>query len=89
MFIFVFLIGRLKPNSKHTISLRFLGIIWRVLRLEVSRYNDYIAKQFQTNFFSRGGREQNLFSRGGCEQLGEKVLRLLSQLRSRIRPRLS
>ncbi len=33
-----------------TISLRFLGIILRVLRLEVSVYNVYITNQFQTTF---------------------------------------
>jgi hypothetical protein len=36
-----------------TISLRFLGIILRVLRLEVSIYNIYIPNQFQ-NTFARG-----------------------------------
>jgi hypothetical protein len=30
--------------------LRFLGIIWIVLRLEVSVYNVYITNQFQTTF---------------------------------------
>jgi hypothetical protein len=39
---------------ERTISLRFLGIILRVLRLEVSVYNAYITNQFQTTF-SRGG----------------------------------
>ncbi len=33
---------------EHTISLRFLGIILRVLRLEVSVYNVYITNQFPT-----------------------------------------
>jgi hypothetical protein len=33
-----------------TISLRFLGIILRVLRLEVFVYNVYIANLFQTTF---------------------------------------
>jgi hypothetical protein len=32
------------------ISLRFLGIIWRVLRLEVSPHNVYKTNQFQTTF---------------------------------------
>ncbi len=30
--------------------MRFLGIILRVLRLEVSVYNVYITNQFQTTF---------------------------------------
>ncbi len=33
-----------------TISLRFLGIILRVLKLEVSVYNVYIKNQFQPTF---------------------------------------
>jgi hypothetical protein len=36
-------------------SLRFLGIILRVLRLEVSVYNVYITNKFQTAFFWEGG----------------------------------
>jgi hypothetical protein len=49
------------PNSRsriheHTISLRFLGIILKVLRLEVSTFNVYITNQFQTTFgWERGG----------------------------------
>ncbi len=38
-----------------TISLRFLGIILRVLRLEVSVYNVYITNQSQTTFAVWGG----------------------------------
>ncbi len=38
---------------ERTISLRFLGIILKVLRLEVSLYNVYITKQFQS-FFAQG-----------------------------------
>ncbi len=50
----------LLPRSRiheRTISLRFVGIILGVLRLEVSVYNVYITKQFQTTFafFSGGG----------------------------------
>jgi hypothetical protein len=37
------------------ISLRFLGIILRVLRLEVSVCNVYITNQFQTTVFGGGG----------------------------------
>jgi hypothetical protein len=64
------------PNSRsriheRTILLRFMGIIMRVLRLEVSIYNDYIINQFQTTFGWDGG--------GGvksvdCEQQGGKLL---------------
>ncbi len=40
-----------KPKiNERTILLRFLGIILRVLRLEVSVYNVYITNQFQTIF---------------------------------------
>jgi hypothetical protein len=38
-----------------TILLRFLGIILRVLRLEVSVFNVYITNQFQTTFARVGG----------------------------------
>ncbi len=37
------------------ISLRFLGLILRVLRLEVSVDNVYITNQFQTNLLQGGG----------------------------------
>ncbi len=40
---------------ERTISLRFLGIILRFLRLEVSVYNVYVTNQFQTTFCSGGG----------------------------------
>ncbi len=40
---------------ERTISLRFLGIILRVLRLEVSLYKVYITNQFQTTFAKKGG----------------------------------
>ncbi len=40
---------------ERTISLRFLGIILRVLRLEVSIYNVYITNQSQTTFAEGGG----------------------------------
>ncbi len=40
---------------ERTISLRFLGIILRVLRLEVFVYNVYIINQFQTTFAQGGG----------------------------------
>jgi hypothetical protein len=40
---------------KHTISLKFLGIIFRILRLEVSVYNVYITNKFQTTFAQEGG----------------------------------
>jgi hypothetical protein len=38
-----------------TISLRFLGIIMIVLRLEVFVHNVYITNQFQTSFAQEGG----------------------------------
>ncbi len=47
----------LKPIHERKISLRFLGIILRVLRLEVSEINVYITNQFQTTFAQRGGGE--------------------------------
>jgi hypothetical protein len=40
---------------EHTISLRFLGITLRVIRLEVSVYNVYITHQIQTTFTQGGG----------------------------------
>jgi hypothetical protein len=50
----------LKPWSrsrihKRTISLRFLGIILRVLRFEVSVCNVYITNQFQTTLLKGWG----------------------------------
>jgi hypothetical protein len=48
------------------ISLRFLGILLRVLRLEVSVYNVYITNQFQTTFAQEGmGVKSD--SRGDCQ----------------------
>jgi hypothetical protein len=38
-----------------TISLRFLAIILKVLRLEVSVYNVYITTHFHTTFVQGGG----------------------------------
>jgi hypothetical protein len=40
---------------ERTISLRFLAIILRVLRLEVSVNNVYITNQFETTFAQVGG----------------------------------
>ncbi len=40
---------------KRTISLRFLGIIFRVLRLEDSVNNVYITNLTQTTFAGGGG----------------------------------
>jgi hypothetical protein len=39
--------------------LRFLGIILRVLGLEVSIYNVYFTNQFQTTFAQEGKEEEN------------------------------
>jgi hypothetical protein len=40
-------------THEHTISLRFLSIILRVLKLEVFVYNVYISNQFETTFAER------------------------------------
>jgi hypothetical protein len=40
---------------EHTISLSFLGIILRVLKLEVSVYNVYITNQYQITFSQARG----------------------------------
>jgi hypothetical protein len=45
---------------ERTISLRFLGIILRVLRLEVFVYNVSITNQFQINFAWGGGGGERL-----------------------------
>jgi hypothetical protein len=58
---------------ERTISLRFLGTILRVLRIEVSGYNVYITNQF---LCSRGERGFKSISRGDCEYQGEKLLGL-------------
>jgi hypothetical protein len=63
----------------------FQGIILRGLRLEVSVYYVYLTNQFQTPGPGEGGGGES-FSRGDCEKQGGKLLRLLSQLRPRIRP---
>jgi hypothetical protein len=47
------------------ISLRFLGIILRKLRLEVSVYNENITNQFQTTSAQGWGVKSG--SRGDCE----------------------
>jgi hypothetical protein len=41
---------------EHAISLRFLGKILKVLRLEIFVYNVYTTKQFQTPFAQGGGK---------------------------------
>ncbi len=46
---------------EHTILLRFLSIILRFLRHEVSVYNVYITNQFQT-CFARGGDSLDFFA---------------------------
>ncbi len=49
---------QIDPGSRiheRTISVVLLGIIVRVLRLQVSEYNVYITNQFQTTFFRGGG----------------------------------
>jgi hypothetical protein len=71
--------------NEPTVLMRFLGIILRVLRLQVSVYNVYITNQFQPAF-TQGGRGVKSVSRGDSEYQGGKLLRVLSQLRLRIRP---
>ncbi len=45
-----------RPNSwTYTLSLRFLGIILRVRRFEVSAYDVYITNQFKPLLLGRGG----------------------------------
>jgi hypothetical protein len=51
---------------ERTISLRFQGIILRVLRPEVSGYNVYITNQFQNHFYSRRGGVESISS-SDCE----------------------
>jgi hypothetical protein len=46
--------GRSRINE-HIILLRFLGIILKVLTLEVSVYNVYMTKKCQTTFAWGGG----------------------------------
>jgi hypothetical protein len=50
-----FLLDRSRIHE-HTVSLKFLGIILRVLRLEVSVLNVYTTNYFQTIFAQRGRR---------------------------------
>jgi hypothetical protein len=51
---------------ERTISLRFLDMILRVLRLEVSVYNVHTTNQFQTTF-AQGGEWVKSVIRGDCE----------------------
>ena len=70
-----------------TISLRFLGIILRVLRLEVpqSAYNVYITNQFKTTF-AQGGKGCKICLYRWLWIARRKLLRFLFQLRYRSRP---
>jgi hypothetical protein len=66
----------IRPNKRRiherTISLTFLDIIWRVLRLDVSVHNVYITTLFQTTCDQgKGGVESN--SRDDCEKQGGKL----------------
>ncbi len=48
----------IEPRSQiheHTVLLKFLGLILRVLRLKVSVYNVYITNQFHTTSAWGGG----------------------------------
>jgi hypothetical protein len=53
----LFLIDSRSRILERTILLRFLGIILRVLRLEVTLFSVYITNQFQTTFAHGGGGE--------------------------------
>jgi hypothetical protein len=55
-------------SLERTISVRFLGIFLRVLRLEVCLYNVYITNQFQATFDQRRGSKS--LSRDNCERQG-------------------
>ncbi len=66
----------------HTVSLRFLGKILTALRLEVFLYNVYITNQFQT----QGGGKKNPSEEMTVNSKEENSIKLLSQLRPRIRP---
>jgi hypothetical protein len=65
------------------VSLRFLGIILKVLRLEVSVYNVGIKTSFRPLLLKGWGES---VSRSDCDKQEGKLLRLLSQLCPRIRP---
>ncbi len=57
-----YLLGTFVSRSRiheRTTSLGFLDIILRVLMLDVSVHNVYIANQFQTTFFFGGGGVKN------------------------------
>jgi len=56
---------------ERAISLRFLGIILRVLRLEVSVFNVYITNQFQTTLAQGEGIKS--VRRGDFEPHGGKL----------------
>ncbi len=51
-------------THERTVSLRFLGIILKVLRLEVSVYNVHITNQFQAALLQMG---KKIPSRGDCK----------------------
>jgi hypothetical protein len=68
---------------ERTVSLIFLGIILRVLRLEVSVYNVYITNQFKPLLLGGGGGGWNSLVEGTVNSKDE---RLLSQSRPRIWP---
>jgi hypothetical protein len=54
-------LSKISPRSRiqeRTLSLRFLSIILKVLRLEVSVYSVYITNQFQTTFAHGRGKSK-------------------------------
>jgi hypothetical protein len=72
-------VSYLSRIHERTIALRFLGIILRVLRLEVSVNNIYITNKFQTTFARGALVEVTVNSK-------EKNSRLLFKLGPSIRP---
>jgi hypothetical protein len=65
--------------------LRFLGILLKVLKLEVSAYTMFtLQTSFKPILLDRAEVHVKSVSKGDCEEQGGKLLRLLSQLRPRI-----
>ncbi len=83
LFFYIF-VASIAQIYELTSSLRFMDIILRVLRLEVSINNVYITNQFQTNFEGGGGVQS--FSRGRKEEFGLWIqsLRRWERLQERI-----
>ncbi len=82
--------GKIRTRSRvheRTVSLRFLGIILRVLRLEISIDKCLHYKPLSNHFCLGGAGGEKLVRRGDCEYQRGKLLRILSfELHPRIRP---